>query len=110
MCSESPCCVACRRYVKRSQASVVENRPPGSATASSSCSQGTDCAASSNHNSTYASPVSEGVSWSAGSSNGSSCHSEPYNGRNGTCDGEPQPSSATLLIYFLTFISMEIVV
>lgn len=78
--------------MKRSQPSVVENRPPGSATASSSCSQGPDCAtaaASSNHNSSYASPLSEGVSWSAGSSNGSSSHSEPYNGRNGTCDGEP---------------------
>ncbi|XP_031424285.1 ubiquitin carboxyl-terminal hydrolase 4 isoform X1 [Clupea harengus] len=83
------------RYVKRSQVSVVENRTPASATASSSSSsssQGTDCAATSNHNagvSGYTSPLSEGASWSAGSSNGaSSSHSDPCNGRNGICEGE----------------------
>ncbi|XP_076125184.1 ubiquitin carboxyl-terminal hydrolase 4 [Alosa pseudoharengus] len=79
------------RYVKRSQVSVAENRPLASATASSSCSsQASDCAASSNHNDAYASPSSEGASWSAGSSNGLSSHSDTYKGRNGTCDGEDE--------------------
>uniref|UniRef100_A0AAR2L734 Ubiquitin carboxyl-terminal hydrolase n=1 Tax=Pygocentrus nattereri TaxID=42514 RepID=A0AAR2L734_PYGNA len=67
-----------RRYVKRSQATVMDGRASASATSSNS-NHSVDCGVlASNHNtglSSCSSPMSDGASCSAGSTNGSS-HSE----------------------------------
>ncbi|XP_036426871.1 ubiquitin carboxyl-terminal hydrolase 4 [Colossoma macropomum] len=80
------------RYVKRSQATTMDSRASASATSSNS-SHSVDCGVlASNHNaglSSCSSPMSDGASCSAGSTNGSS-HSETCNGPNGACDGEDE--------------------
>lgn len=78
-----------RRYVKQSQSPNSESRASASATISS-CSQAPECSTSSSINASLggcASPLSDGASCSASSSNGSN-HSGTCNDANGLYDGK----------------------
>lgn len=79
------------RYVKPSQSPCSESRATASATFTS-CSQAAECSTSSGHNTNLGgcgSPLSDGASCSASSSNGSN-HSGTCNGPNGLCEGEEE--------------------
>lgn len=78
-----------RRYVKHSLSPNSESRASASATFAS-CSQAAECSSSSSLNASLAgcgSPLSDGASRSASSSNGST-HSGTCNETNGLYDGE----------------------
>lgn len=81
--------LCCRRYVKHSQSPNSESRASASATFAS-CSQAPECSTSSSLNASLGgcgSPLSDGASRSASSSNGSN-HSGTCNETNGLYDGK----------------------
>lgn len=83
--------LCCRRYVKHSQSPNSESRASASATFAS-CSQAPECSTSSSLNASLGgcgSPLSDGASRSASSSNGSN-HSGTCNETNGLYDGKQQ--------------------
>ncbi|KAM9409777.1 ubiquitin carboxyl-terminal hydrolase 4 isoform 2-T2 [Pholidichthys leucotaenia] len=79
------------RYVKHTHSPSSESRASASATLAS-CSQTPECSTSSSHNPSLGgcgSPLSDGASCSASSSNGSN-HSGTWNETNGLYDGEEE--------------------